>query len=134
MSRPPGVSGGERKRRGKRDVKRCRSTLHRQARTRRGGGGREEGSVHVAQTDPPSIGRGLREEVTIHVAQMDTLPQEGLGEERDEDGERRYPSTLHRRVSSSHQESRERRLSPRERLRKIGSCSFLNSQREPIPT
>jgi hypothetical protein len=48
---------------------------------------REEGSVHVAQTDPLSIGKGLREEVTINVAQMGTLPQEGLGEERDEGGE-----------------------------------------------
>jgi hypothetical protein len=65
---------------------------------------------------------------------MVTLPQEGLEEVRDEDGERRYPSTLHRRLPSSHQESWERRLSPRKRLRKTDSCSFLNSQKEPIPT
>jgi hypothetical protein len=94
----------------------------------------EEGSVHVAQTGPLSIGKGLREEVTFHVAQKGTLQPEGLGEERDEGGERRYPSTLHRRVPSSHQESRERRLSPRKRLRKTGSCSSLNSQKESIPT
>jgi hypothetical protein len=65
---------------------------------------------------------------------MGTLPPEGLVEERDEGGERGYPSTLHRRVPSSHQESRERRLSPQKRLRKTGACSFLNSQQEPIPT
>jgi hypothetical protein len=96
---------------------------------------RREGSVHVAQTDPPSTGKGVAGGGrAIHVAQMGTLPPEGLGEERDEGDERRYPSTLHRRVPSSYQESRERRLSPRRRLRKIGSCSSLNSQKEPIPT
>jgi hypothetical protein len=95
---------------------------------------REDGSVHVAQTDPLSRGKGLREEVTIHVAHMGTLPLEGAWEEGAGGGERRYPSTLHRRAPSSHQESRERKLSPRRRLRKIGSCSSLNSQKEPIPT
>jgi hypothetical protein len=62
------------------------------------GGSREEGLIHVAQTDPLSIGRRLREEVTIHVAQMGTLPLEGPGEERAGGGERRYPSTLHIRM------------------------------------
>jgi hypothetical protein len=95
---------------------------------------REEGSVYIAQTDPLSIGKGLREEVTIHVAQMGTLPLEGPREERAGSGERRYPSTLHRRAPSSHQGSREGRLSPRKRLRKTGSCSSLNSQKESIPT
>jgi hypothetical protein len=61
-------------------------------------------------------------------------PAGGSGEERAGGGERRYPSTLHRRAPSSHQESRERRLSPRKRLRIIGSCSSLNSQKESIPT
>jgi hypothetical protein len=43
MSRPPGVSGGERRRRGERDVRRCRPTLHRRARSRRGGGFKRRG-------------------------------------------------------------------------------------------
>jgi hypothetical protein len=53
------------------------------------------------------------------------------GCERDE---RRYPPTLHVWVPFSHQGSRERRFEPRKALRKIGSCSSLNSQKEPIPT
>jgi hypothetical protein len=108
--------------------------LHRWAHSRRREWIREEEPVHVAQMGPLAIGKGLWEEVTIHVARMGTLPLEGPGEERAGGGERRYPSTLHRRVPSFHQESRERRLSPRKRLRKIGSCSSLNSQKEPIPT
>jgi hypothetical protein len=31
MSSPPGVSGGKRRRRGERDARRCRPTLHRRA-------------------------------------------------------------------------------------------------------
>jgi hypothetical protein len=133
MDRPPGVSGGKRGRRREKDVRRCRPMLHRRAHSRHGGNSRG-GPVHVAQTGPLSIGKGLREEVTIHVAQMGTLPLEGPGEERPGGGERRYPSSLHRRAPSSHQESRERRLSRRKRLRKTGSSSSLNSQKDPIPT
>jgi hypothetical protein len=48
--------------------------------------------------------------------------------------ERKYPLTFHSWVPSSHQGSRERRFESRKRLRKIGSCNSLNSQREPIPT
>jgi ribosomal protein L32 len=95
---------------------------------------REEESVHVAQWTHSRHEGGWREEVVIYVAQMGTLPPEGLGEEGDKGSERRYPSTLHRSVRSSHQKSQERRLSPRKRLMKTGSCSSLNSQKEPIPT
>jgi hypothetical protein len=116
MSRPPSVSGvsGRRSRHGGGFERRGRSTLHRRTISRQekgmaGGGG------HPRCTDG-------------------TLPPEGLGAERGEGGDTGYPSTLHRRVSSSHQESRERRLSPRRRLRKTGSCSSLNSHKEPIPT
>jgi hypothetical protein len=127
MSQPPSVSGGKR-RRGERDVRRCRPTLHRRARSRHGGGD-SRGGAGLRCTDGPFRDRkaGLREEVTIHVAQIGTLPLEGPEEERGEGGERIYPSTLHRRVPFSHQKSRERRLSPRKRLRKIGSYSSLNS-------
>jgi hypothetical protein len=134
MNRPPGMSGGERMRRGERDVRRCRPTLHKRARSRRGGGFEKRGRSTLHRRTLSRQERGWREEVAIHVAQMRTLPPEGLGEERDEGGERRYPSTLHRRVPSCHQESREKRLSPRKRLRKTGSCSSLNSQKESIPT
>jgi hypothetical protein len=134
MSRPPGVSGGERRRRGERDVRRYRSTLHRRARSRRGGGFERRGRSTLHRRTLSRQERGWREEVAILVAEMGTLLSEGLGEERDESGERRYPSTLHRRVPSSHQESRERRLSPRKRLKKTGSCNSLNSRKESIPT
>jgi hypothetical protein len=114
MSRPPDVSGGERRRREERDVKRCQPTLHRRAYSRRGGGFERRGRStlhrrsHFRQEggwreemNPLSVERGLREDVYIHVAQMGTLPPEGLGEERDEGGERRYPSTLHRRTKEN---------------------------------
>jgi hypothetical protein len=48
--------------------------------------------------------------------------------------ERRYPPTLLGSVPSSLQGSRERRCESRKRLRKIGSCSSLYSQKKTIPT
>jgi hypothetical protein len=57
--------------------------------------------------------------------------RKGLKGERDV---RRCPPTFHSWVRSSHQGSRERRFESRKRLRKIGSCSSLNSQKEPIST
>jgi hypothetical protein len=72
---------------GEKNLRRCRPTLHRQAHSRRRGGIREEGSVHVAQTGLLSIGKGLRKEMTIHVAQMGTLSLKGPGEERVGGGE-----------------------------------------------
>jgi hypothetical protein len=119
---PPGwvdlrVRQGKRGRRGERDVRRCRPTLHGRARSRRGGG--FERGVGPRCTDGPSL---VGEKGGVRC-------KRGTG-----GGEGRYPSTLHRRAPSSHQESRERRPSPRRRLRKIGSCSSLNSQKEPIPT
>jgi hypothetical protein len=47
---------------------------------------------------------------------------------------RRCPPTFHSWVPSSHHGSWERRFESRQRLRKIGSCSSLNSQKEQIPT
>jgi hypothetical protein len=67
------VSGGERRMRGERGTLTSRGRI------------REEGSVHVAQTDPLSTGSGWREKVAIHVAQMGTLRPECLGEERERD-------------------------------------------------
>jgi hypothetical protein len=113
-------------------VRRCRPTLHRREHSRHRGGIREGGGPHC--TDGPTLdrkgvaGRGDHPRCT----DGHTLA-EGSGEERAGGGERRYPSSLHRRAPSSHQENRKRRLSPLNRLRKTGSCSFLNSQ-EPIPT
>jgi hypothetical protein len=98
------------------------------------GRSREEGSVHVAQTDLLSTGKGVAGGGGHLRCTDGTLPPEGLGEERGGGCERGYPFTLHRRVPSSHQESRERRLSPWRRLRKTGSCSSLNSPKEPIST
>jgi hypothetical protein len=46
--------------------------------------------------------------------------------------ERKYLPTLHDWVQSSHQGSRERRFESWKRLRKIGSCSSLYSQKKPI--
>jgi hypothetical protein len=102
MSRPPDVSGGERRRREERDVKRCQPTLHRRAYSRRGGGFERRGRSTLHRRSHFRQEGGWREEMN---PQMGTLPPEGLGEERDEGGERRYPSTLHRRVPSSDQES-----------------------------
>jgi hypothetical protein len=124
-----GCVRGKRGRREEKDVRRYRPTLHRRA--RRGGGFERRGRSTLHRRTHSRGERGLREEVTIHVARMGTLPLGGAG---GRGGERRYPSTLHRRAPSSHQDSRERRLSPRRRLRIIGSCSSLNSQKEPIPT
>jgi hypothetical protein len=42
--------------------------------------------------------------------------------------ERKYPSTFHSWVPSSHQGSRKRRFESRKTLRKIGSCSSLNEE------
>jgi hypothetical protein len=42
-----------------------------------------------------------------------------------------FPRCTEELLGSFH---RERRLSPRNRLRKISFCSSLNSQKEPIPT
>jgi hypothetical protein len=95
----------------------------------------------VSRRERGLVGRGEvgqwvagSEEVIIHVAQMGTLPLEGPEEQRAGGGERRYPSMLHRRAPFSHQESRERRLSSRKRLRNTGFCSSINSQKEPILT
>jgi hypothetical protein len=90
--------------------------------------------VHIAQTDPLSTGRRVAGGSGHPRCTDGHTPAGRSGGERDESGEREYPSTLHRRVSSSHQESRERRMSPRKRLRKTGSYSSLNSQKEPSPT
>jgi hypothetical protein len=49
MSRPPGVSADERRMRGERDVRRCRSTLHRRTLSRQERGWREELAIPVAQ-------------------------------------------------------------------------------------
>jgi hypothetical protein len=65
--------------------------------------------------------------VPAHIARLGTLmPRRGY--------EGKCPPTLHSWVPSSHQGSQERRFESRKRLRKIGSCSFLNSQKEQIPT
>jgi hypothetical protein len=90
---------------GKKDVKRCRSTLHRRAHLRRGGGFERRGWSTLHRRTHSRQERGWREEVAIHVAQMGTLPPEGLGEERDEGGERRYPSTMHTRIPSESEEA-----------------------------
>jgi hypothetical protein len=64
---------GERRRRGERDVRRCRSTLHRRTHSRQEGGWREEVAIHVAQmgTLPPEdlVERGMR------VVKENTLPR-----------------------------------------------------------
>jgi hypothetical protein len=55
MSRPPGVSGGKRGRRGEKDVRRCRPTFHRRAHSRRWGDSR--GGVGPRYTDGPTLDR-----------------------------------------------------------------------------
>jgi hypothetical protein len=82
MSCPPGVSGVERRRRGERDVRRCRPTLHRRARSRHG---RESGGgAGPLCTDGPSL-------------------------DRKGGGGRRWPSTLHRWARSSWRKRRVKR-------------------------
>jgi hypothetical protein len=107
-------------------VRRCWPTLHRRAHLRSRGGD-SRGGVGPRCTDGPTLDRKGVAGGGDHPRCTDGhIPAEGSGEERDEGGERRYPSTLHRRVPSSHLE--------RKRLRKIGSCNSLNGQKEPIPT
>jgi hypothetical protein len=81
------VSGGKSRRRGERDVRRCRPTLHRQAHSRHGREVERRGRSTLHRRALSQQEKGLREEVTIHDAQMVTLPLEDLGEERDEGGE-----------------------------------------------
>jgi hypothetical protein len=68
MSRPPGVSGGER-RRGERDVRRSRPTLHS---SRRGGGFDRRGRSTLHRRTLSRQERGWREE-DFHVAQKGTV-------------------------------------------------------------
>jgi hypothetical protein len=113
-------------------MRRCRPTLHRWARSRRGGGAERRGrfTLHrriFSRREKRLAGGGGHLRCT-----EGPPPAGGFEEGGGGDGERGYLSTLHRRVPSSHQESRERRLSPWRKLRKTGSCSSLNSPKEPI--
>jgi hypothetical protein len=65
-----------------RDVRRCRSTLHRRVHSRHGGEAERRGrsTLHIWAFSQQE--RGLQEEVTIYVPQISTLPLEGPEVER----------------------------------------------------
>jgi hypothetical protein len=132
MGRLPGVSGvrgegGERRTGGGAGPRCTCGHAHAAGEDSRGG-------VGPCCTDRPTLeGKGVAGGGDHPRCTDGHTPAGSAGERGPGGGQRRYPSTLHRRAPSSLQESLERRLSPRRRLWKIGSCSSLNSQKEPIP-